>query len=129
MLIDTSGLLCLHHAGELEHAQARALFDSRARKVTHSYIAAEFVALSAARGLPREAALEFIGDLQDSSEVEMIWVGEALHRRALELLGRRLDKSWSLCDGVSFALMDDLGLSEALTTDHHFEQAGFARLL
>ena len=41
----------------------------------------------------------------------------------------RLDKAWSLCDAVSFVLMLRTGEMEALTTDHHFEQAGFVRLL
>jgi uncharacterized protein len=41
----------------------------------------------------------------------------------------RPDKSYSLCDAVSFVLMHQRGLVEALTTDRHFEQAGFIRLL
>ena len=41
----------------------------------------------------------------------------------------RFDKNYSLCDAVSFILMRRRGLYEALTTDHHFEQEGFRRLL
>jgi predicted nucleic acid-binding protein len=59
----------------------------------------------------------------------VIYVAESLHRAALQLLQQRLDKSWSLCDAVSFLLMQQHGLLETLTTDHHFEQAGFVRLL
>jgi hypothetical protein len=44
-------------------------------------------------------------------------------------LAESYDKSYSLCDAVSFVLMRRHGLTEALTTDHHFEQEGFARLL
>jgi predicted nucleic acid-binding protein len=47
----------------------------------------------------------------------------------MSLLQSRLDKDWSLCDAVSFVLMQQRGVTEALTTDHHFEQAGFVRLL
>ena len=59
----------------------------------------------------------------------MIYVDDRLHHAALTLLGERLDKSWSLCDAVSFVIMQEHGLMEALTTDRHFEQAGFVRLL
>lgn len=54
---------------------------------------------------------------------------EALHQRAISLLESRLDKQYSLCDAVSFVLMREWGLTDALTTDHHFEQEGFRRLL
>ena len=129
MLLDTSGLLCLHHAGELQHATAVELFDAEPYKLTHSYILAEFIALAAARGLPRAATLAFIADLQDSPEVTVVYVDEALHRAGLSMLQQRLDKTWSLCDAVSFILMRSHGINESLTTDRHFEQAGFVRLL
>ena len=64
-----------------------------------------------------------------STEVDVVYVDEALHRAALDLLQKRLDKSWSLADAVSFVPMQRLGLAEALTTDHHFEQVGFVCLL
>lgn len=129
MLLDTSGLLCFHHRAEPQHAEAVRLFAAALRRLTHNYILAEFVALAEARRLPRQAALDFVADLHDSSAVEIVYVDEALHRRALDFLRQRLDKSWSLCDAVSFLLMQGRGFTEALTTDHHFEQAGFVRLL
>jgi uncharacterized protein len=47
----------------------------------------------------------------------------------MDLLERRPDKSYSLCDAVSFILMRRRGITEALTTDRHFEQEGLRRLL
>ena len=47
----------------------------------------------------------------------------------LELYAERADKQWSLTDCISFVIMQDLGITEALTADHHFEQAGFTILL
>jgi uncharacterized protein len=61
-------------------------------------------------------------------EVEVIWAGEELTRQAMTLLENRLDKKYSLCDAVSFVIMLRRGMTEALTTDHHFEQEGFKRL-
>jgi len=129
VLLDTSGLLCLLHRAEAQHDAAVAHFDAAITKVTHSYVLAEFVALASARRLPREAALEFVADLQNSSEVAVVYVAEPLHRSALRLLQNRLDMTWSLCDAVSFMLMERLGEGTALTSDRHFEQAGFQRLL
>ena len=40
-----------------------------------------------------------------------------------------LDKEWGITDCISFVVMQDLGLVEALTTDEHFKQAGFRSLL
>jgi predicted nucleic acid-binding protein len=129
MFLDTSGLLCLHHAAEPQYTAAVTFFDVATERLTHSYVLAEFVALTHARGFPRTEALAFVADLQDSPEVVVIYVDEPLHRAALSLLQERSDKGWSLCDAVSFILMQRYGLTEALTTDHHFEQAGFVRLL
>jgi uncharacterized protein len=54
---------------------------------------------------------------------------EALYRRGLALYDARPDKEWSLTDCISFEVMTDEGLEEALTGDRHFEQAGFKALL
>jgi uncharacterized protein len=129
MLLDTSGLLCLHHADEVQHGDAVALFGTARTQRAHSYVLAEFVALAMVRGLPRRNTLAFLSALMEQPELELVWVDEALHRRAMRLLEARLDKSYSLCDAVSFELMRQSGETDALTTDHHFEQEGFVRLL
>lgn len=87
------------------------------------------MALSAPRGLPRRSSLLFLVDLLAHPEVEVAWVAENLCCEALGLLEARLDKDYSLCDAVSFVLMRQRGIQEALTTDRHFEQEGFRRLL
>lgn len=129
MLIDTSGWLCLYHRDELQHRSALSSFENSTRRVTHNYVLTEFVPLAHARGFPRDKNLEFAQTIIDSEEVELIWVDEALHRRAVELLTERDDKAYSLCDAVSFVIMRDFDISDALTTDKHFVQEGFVRLL
>jgi hypothetical protein len=52
-----------------------------------------------------------------------------LFDRAMGLYRSRPDKDWSLTDCVSFVVMRERGITEALTGDHHFEQAGFRALL
>ena len=129
MLLDTSGLMCLFDLRDFRHADARTFYDDAPSRLTHSYVLAELVALTHARGAPRAPALNFVAALQDEPDVEVVWVDEQLHRLALYLLRARQDKDWSLCDAVSITLMQQRGLTDALTTDHHFEQAGFRRLL
>ena len=68
-------------------------------------------------------------DLLDNPDIETVWVDEQLHRDAMQLLIERQDKTYSLCDAVSFVLMGQRGITEALTTDRHFEQEGFVKLL
>ena len=129
MFIDTSGLFCCHHAGETQFAAALQLFKSASLRLTHSFVLAEFVPLCQTRRLKSKAALNFASDLMDNPNVDVVWVDEGLHRAAMLLLRARLDKSYSVCDAVSFLLMRQYGITEALTTNRHFEQEGFVRLL
>jgi predicted nucleic acid-binding protein len=129
MLLDTAGLLCAFDVTDVQHADAMTLCHIAPVRLTHSYVLAEFVPLCQTRRLHRADALAFAADLLDNPLVEVIWVDESLHRDALSLLQARLDKTYSLCDAVSFLLMYQRALTEALTTDHHFPQEGFVPLL
>ena len=129
MLLDTSGLFCCFDEGDSRHDDAVALFEKAPMRLTHSYVLAELVPLCHIRGLNRRRSLAFAADLAANPHVEVVWVDEALHQSALALLQRRLDKSYSLCDAVSFVLMRERGIADALTTDDHFEQEGFSRVL
>jgi uncharacterized protein len=73
--------------------------------------------------------MEFSERLLNDGEVESLWIDEQRHREGLVLLHNRQDKTYSLCDAVSFVLMRERGETEALTTDRHFEQEGLVRLL
>ena len=129
MLIDTSGWLCLHHRDELQHLDAVKLFNESHTQITTNYVLAEFVPLASVRGLPRETALDFTRGIMLDPTVEIVWVDEILHSKAVELLTERNDKGYSLCDAVSFIVMRERGLTDALTTDRHFSQEGFVKLL
>jgi predicted nucleic acid-binding protein len=129
MLLDTAGLLAFFDRNDVQHNNADIYFQAASRRLTHSYVLAEFVALAEARGYARAPALAFVAALQDNPQVEVVYVDEALHRESLILLQQRIDKAWSLCDAVSIVLMQRRGLTEALTTDQHFVQAGFRALL
>ncbi len=77
----------------------------------------------------RAASIALLSALENDSNVEIIPVAEPLIQRAFELYKSRLDKEWGLTDCISFEVMRDPGLSDALTADDHFRQAGFQALL
>ena len=129
MLLDTSGLLCLARPAEPHHVRAVGLFRTAARRLTHGYVLSEWIPLAQTRGVPRATALSFAADLINDPKVDIVWVDEDLHREAADLLAARPDKTYSLCDAVSFVLMRRAGIDDAPTTDRHFEQEGFRRLL
>lgn len=129
MLIDTSGWYCSLVEEDFRNPAAVSFYRSAARKITHSYIISELVALCSARRFSRTKTLQFVESLFNDPLVEIIWVDEALTMQAMELLRNRSDKEWSLCDAVSFMIMEERNIQEALTTDHHFRQAGFIQLL
>lgn len=129
MLLDTSGILCYFDVAERHNAEAVRLFRASTFLFTHSYVLAEFVPLCRSRGLDRAESLSFAEDFMGNPSIELVWVDYDIHRAGLSLLKARLDKSYSLCDAVSFLLMRERGITEALTTDRHFEQEGFVRLL
>ena len=129
MLLDTSGLFCLLHKREPEHLTAKQIYADATDRFTHNYILDELVSLALSRRISRGDTLDFSLQLLNDSKIELIWVDERLHRDALDLLSARSDKTYSLCDAISFVLMRDRGETEALTTDRHFEQEGLVRLL
>ncbi len=129
MLLDTSGLFCFFDEKDSRHADASGFVESANTRLTTSYVLAELIPLCQVRKLNRQKTLEFVEMLVNNPLIEIIWVDENLHTQAFELLKNRLDKTYSLCDAISFIVMRERKILEALTTDKHFEQAGFTKLL
>jgi predicted nucleic acid-binding protein len=77
----------------------------------------------------RSGCADFIDDLRRSPRVEVEPASRALFDAGLGLYRQRADKGWSLTDCISFVVMQDRKMTDALTGDHHFEQAGFRALL
>ena len=129
MLLDTSGLLSMFDEADAFYERSTHLFRNSRVLVAHDYVLAELVPLAQTRRLSRARALDFIQEIVDAPLVHVYWVDENLYRSAMLFLTQRADKTYSLCDAVSFVLMYRLDITEALTTDRHFEQEGFVRLL
>ena len=101
----------------------------RRRLVTTDHVIVELVALLTTRlKLPRPQVIIAITAILTDPSVDVIHIDEATFLEAWHLLEARPDKEWSLVDASSFVLMWRHGMTEALTTDQHFTQAGFTRL-
>ena len=103
------------------------------RQVKPPFLTAEAVLSKIGNALSRARwrALGYVSmqDLRADSNIEVVPLDVALFERALALYGARMDKECGLTDCVSFVVMQERNLTQALTTDRHFGQAGFADLL
>ena len=129
MMLDTSGIFAFLNVKDSDNQRAVAHYVNATHRFTHNYVAAELVTLATSRKFDRPLVLDYIRDLARSPDLDYVWIDDSTHREAVDLLIRRPDKSYSLCDAVSFILMRRFSITDALTTDHHFSQEGFLRLL
>jgi len=126
---DTHYFVALLNPSDQAHAKANLFIDSVSRPiVTRAWIITE-LANTFAGSRSRSIAAEFIQALSRNRDVELIPPERGLFLRGFDLYRSRPDKSWSLTDCISFTVMQERGLTDALTGDHHFEQAGFRALL
>ncbi len=70
-----------------------------------------------------------LNGFESDPNIEIISLNDSLYDEAFELFSSRTDKEWGLVDCISFVVMRERGITEALTADEHFEQAGFRALL
>jgi predicted nucleic acid-binding protein len=102
--------------------------DFRAHLLTTDLVLLEVAdALAGSESRPRVP--DFIRHLRQSPACEVLPASRELLDRALELYRQHTDKEWTLTDCASFVVMRERGIANALTGDHHFEQAGFIALL
>jgi len=142
VFLDTYGLAAYVNQDDDKHDIAMVcteeLIDSAARFVTTYAILTETAELlssrlkSKGRGQILEAvnlAAEFVFDLQDEGNAEVLPVDGELWRRAWQLMNHRTDKEWGITDCISFIVMQDRNIEEAFTGDPHFAEARFRPLL
>ena len=134
IFVDTSGWGCFLDVRETHHADAVALLQQaavqRRQLVTTNYVIAELVALLSSRfHLPRQELFRAVDTMKATPLLEIVYADAALDDEAWILLKSRLDKQWSLVDATGMIVMSRYGITDVLTTDHHFTQAGYNRLL
>ncbi len=122
---DTFALIAWLNRDDDAHARVRAYLDGfTGRLITTEWVLMETAdALSAPTA--RSMVVAFLQAVRADRLFDVIDYDPAVYRAGFDLFASRPDKAWSLTDCISFAVMGERGLSEALTADHHFEQAGF----
>ena len=134
LFVDTSGWASLFIHSQTYYSQAdrcfRLAIQNQQKIYTTNYVIAELVALlNSPLRVSREKVFEIVDAIKTVSYVEILYIDKEMDTLAWKLCKSRLDKAWSLVDCSSFVIMQQLDIQEALTTDQHFEQAGFIRLL
>ena len=103
------------------------------RNLNHPLLTTHWVLVELADALHapevRQRTEQFIRRIQVDPNITVINDFSPWFERGLNLYRDRRDKSWPLTDCISFSIMQERGIREALTADHHFEQAGFVALL
>ena len=126
---DTWYYLALLNRRDTGHESAYRWSAANARPV----VLTDFVLLEVgdafSRGSARERFLRLVALLRSDPNTTVVPADRELLERGLRLFAERPDKDWSLTDCISFVVMRERGIAEALTADHHFEQAGFTILL
>ncbi len=129
VFVDTSFVVALVNEKDQHHDRASELadlFDG------YPLVTIDAVLLEVGNALARnfkEQAIEIIEDFLTSEESEVVRLDESLFQRAFELYRTHRDKTWGMIDCVSFVVMRERGIVDALTNDKDFRQAGFNALM
>jgi predicted nucleic acid-binding protein len=129
VFVDTSFVVALVNEKDQNHRLALELAErfTGQRLVTTDAILLE-IGNALSRNFKRQS-VEIIEEFLTSDDVQVIHLHPPLFRKAFDLYKSRSDKVWGLIDCVSFVVMKDLGIAEALSADKHFDQAGFNILI
>ena len=127
--VDTSHCIALLNPRDALHEKAMALSQRyRAGLVTTDFVLIELGNWCAQKG-DRELFVRFLTLARKDAHLTIVPASRELFDLGAGLYAQRGDKRWSLTDCISFVVMRQHGMTEALTADHHFEQAGFNILL
>jgi len=122
---DTFYFLALMNPRDAAHQRAIEWAEASSdRLVTTTAIMLEMGdAMCSPRDRPR--CLTLLARLRTNPVITIVTVDDELFERGIDLFRRRPDKDWPLTDCISFTVMADMDITDALTADDHFRQAGF----
>ena len=132
LFLDTAYAIALASKRDTHHTRALQLAEEMAQdKVLILTTQAVLTEIGNALAAPpyRSFAVRYLEMLRQEPSAEIVSASNDLYQRGFALYRERPDKAWGLTDCISFVVMQEHGITDALTADHHFEQAGFNALL
>lgn len=127
--VDTSYVVALVNPRDEHHEKANVLVERYDKK---PLIVTDAVLLEIGNALARNYkrdAVNIFEEFFDSLEIEIVRLDELLFNSGFELYKTHADKTWGLVDCIPFVVMRGNGITDALTSDKHFVQAGFRALM
>lgn len=132
VFLDTSFAIALSSITDQNHVKAvqiaNQLEADKTRLVTTQAILLE-IGNALSKQKYRIAAIQLLESLETDPNVEVVLLTYDLYKAAFNLYKQRKDKEWGLVDCISFIVMQNRGITDALTADSHFQQSGFRALL
>lgn len=129
LFADTSFYVAVVSPRDASHADATDIVRQfKGRIVTTEYVMVEVGNWLASSG-NRNLFIRLNQEVHADPKTLVIPADRTLYDAGVNLYASRQDKDWSLTDCISFAAMHQFGLTNALTADHHFQQAGFTAML
>ena len=130
--VDAVAWIALINTGDALHNRAKQV-RTHLQQQKVQLVTTEFVLLEVADALCaphiRIKTIVFLNHLRQLPNLQIIPVSPTLLADGWTLYCQRLDKEWGLTDCTSFVVMTQRQITQAFTSDHHFEQAGFIKLL
>ncbi len=123
VLWDSSAILALLDADDADHARAVTVARQIASEARPSFVS-NYIEAEAHALLVRKLGRTIAGQWLLTAGLPVVRALPSEEQRAKEILARHTDKDWTLCDAVSFAMLDTRDGSRAFTFDHHFRQYG-----
>ncbi len=130
--LDTSYAIALSSSTDDYHHKALVIAEQLKASKTH-LITTRAIILEIGNALSkqkyRSKSIKLLSSLENDKTVTIIPLSETFYQKAFQLYCQRNDKNWGIVDCISFIVMGERRITEALTTDIHFQQAGFRALL
>ncbi len=132
VFVDAAAWIALLNVRDAMHTKATTIYEGLIQR-RMPLVTTEFVLLEVADALSapaiRRHTIAVLDSLRQPGILQIVPVSPELLAQGWDFYCSRLDKEWGLTDCISFTVMQDLRITVAFTSDKHFVQAGYQRLL